>query len=472
MKNKTRWIILSSALVLLLIIGIWLMGRDVTVNVDGQTYLVHTHALTVAGTLRGMGIPLSDADQVNPPANAWLNANTSIQLVRSRALVLWVDPDGTVVEIQTAAKTPREALALVNLTPSANDSFKLNGSPIGVDDPLPIGTRLILQYTPAVAIHLQGLDKDQDLSSSADTLGQALWQAGIHLNGNDLTSLPLTQALNAEVNLKVTRATPLIISVDGKTIQTTSTAKTVGEALAENGISLQNLDYSAPSEDSPLPQDGKITVVRVNLVVLDQQKVVPYTTDYTYDASMAYGTQEVTQTGQPGISNIRVLVRYENGTEASRETEAEVVLQAAVNEKITTGTKSTTVAQAPTPSAGEGTIDTGSGVYSYYLSVPVHLTSYSPCRSGSSGCSNETASGQPVVQGVLGVTSAWYKIFKGYQIYIPGYGIGSVQDIGGGIPGQYWIDLGYSDSDWVNWSKTETVYFLSPAPSGFSGSLP
>jgi 3D (Asp-Asp-Asp) domain-containing protein len=83
-----------------------------------------------------------------------------------------------------------------------------------------------------------------------------------------------------------------------------------------------------------------------------------------------------------------------------------------------------------------------------------------------------TASGQPVVHGVLGVTSAWYKIFEGYQIYIPGYGIGSVEDIGAGVSGQYWIDLGYSDSDWVNWSKTVTVYFLSPAPSGFSGNLP
>jgi len=47
-----------------------------------------------------------------------------------------------------------------------------------------------------------------------------------------------------------------------------------------------------------------------------------------------------------------------------------------------------------------------------------------------------------------------------------------VEDIGGGIAGEYWIDLGYSDSDWVNWSKTVTVYFLSPAPAGFSGSLP
>jgi uncharacterized protein YabE (DUF348 family)/3D (Asp-Asp-Asp) domain-containing protein len=472
MKTKTRWIILSGVLVLLLITGILLMGRDVNVTVDGQSYLVNTHALTVGGVLRGMGIHLTNTDQVVPSANTWLRKGTAIQLNQSRPLVVWVDPTGTHVELQTAAKTPREALALLGFTAAAEDAFKLNGSPIGIDDPLPAGLGLVLQYIPAVEIRLSGLDKNETLKSPADTLGQALWLAGIHLKAGDTLSHSFTQSLTEALDVKVTRGTSLTISVDGKTIQTASAAKTVGAALAENGISLQNLDYSDPSEDSPIPQDGKITVVRVKLLVLDQQKVLPYTTEYTYDSTLANGTKEVTQTGQPGISNVRVLIRYENGTEVSRETETEVVLQTAVNEKVTSGTQATGTQSPATTAGGEGTIDTGSGVYSYYLSVPVHLTSYSPCRSGGSGCSNLTASGQQVVQGVLGVTSAWYKIFKGYQIYIPGYGIGSVEDIGGGIPGQYWIDLGYSDSDWVNWSKTITVYFLSPAPANFSGSLP
>jgi 3D (Asp-Asp-Asp) domain-containing protein len=70
------------------------------------------------------------------------------------------------------------------------------------------------------------------------------------------------------------------------------------------------------------------------------------------------------------------------------------------------------------------------------------------------------------------VTRAWYNIFAGSQIYVPGYGIGTVEDIGGGIPGQYWIDLGYTDADWELWSQSVTIYFLAPAPANVPAVLP
>jgi 3D (Asp-Asp-Asp) domain-containing protein len=256
--------------------------------------------------------------------------------------------------------------------------------------------------------------------------------------------------------------------VDGKTIQANSAAKTVGEALAANGISLQNLDYSTPVEDSPLPKDGKITVVRVKLLVLDEQQVIPYTVEYNYDSSLSTATKIVTRAGKSGLSNVRVVVRYENGTEKSRETESKVVLQEAVNEQVTTGTQT---ANPTVPPGSIGTIDTGNGVYGYYLTMSVHATSYSPCNSGST-CMDYTASGAPVTQGVIAVTTAWYRILKGYKIYVPGYGIATVEDTGGGIPGENWIDLGYTDEEYIPWSKWVTVYFLSPTPTNFTGSLP
>jgi hypothetical protein len=47
-----------------------------------------------------------------------------------------------------------------------------------------------------------------------------------------------------------------------------------------------------------------------------------------------------------------------------------------------------------------------------------------------------------------------------------------VADTGGGIPGKYWIDLGYSEEDFVNWHQTVTVYFLNPAPPNVPEVLP
>jgi hypothetical protein len=38
--------------------------------------------------------------------------------------------------------------------------------------------------------------------------------------------------------------------------------------------------------------------------------------------------------------------------------------------------------------------------------------------------------------------------------------------VGGGFPdGRLWIDLAYSDDDWVAWHGYVTVYFLTPVPA-------
>jgi 3D (Asp-Asp-Asp) domain-containing protein len=112
------------------------------------------------------------------------------------------------------------------------------------------------------------------------------------------------------------------------------------------------------------------------------------------------------------------------------------------------------------------------GTITYYRAVTVRATSYSPCRSAADRCYYSTASGKPVQRGVIAVTRAWYNLFQGDRVYVPGYGIATIEDIGAGIPGQYWIDLGFSDSDWELWSKSVTLYFLAPAPANVPGVLP
>jgi 3D (Asp-Asp-Asp) domain-containing protein len=54
---------------------------------------------------------------------------------------------------------------------------------------------------------------------------------------------------------------------------------------------------------------------------------------------------------------------------------------------------------------------------------------------------------------------------QGQQLYIPGYGFASVEDVCGGCTGRPWIDLGYSDHDFETWHSWVTVYFLTPVPT-------
>ena len=94
----------------------------------------------------------------------------------------------------------------------------------------------------------------------------------------------------------------------------------------------------------------------------------------------------------------------------------------------------------------------------------MYATSYSPCRIFEDRCDSYTASGAELKKGIVAVRGYWYRYYGGTQVYVPGYGVGLVADVGGGIPGRFWIDLGYSDSDYVSWHQDVTVYFLTPVP--------
>ena len=67
----------------------------------------------------------------------------------------------------------------------------------------------------------------------------------------------------------------------------------------------------------------------------------------------------------------------------------------------------------------------------------------------------------------------WFLLFGFDHVYIPGYGQAIVRDVGSGYQGShYWIDLGYSDSEFVGWHKNVTIYFLAPAPAYVPWALP
>jgi uncharacterized protein YabE (DUF348 family) len=465
MKKKTTWIILSVAFVIVLAAGILLMGRELSVTVDGQTTKVHTYAITVRQLLRQMGYELTTADSVSPAPGTWLANTGTVTLDRSHAFSLWVGPSGTIFQFDSPAKTPHELLALAGIEPAEDDTVKINGKTYALDDALPNATNIVLQYLPALPVSVSQNGQALLIRSSGATLGKALWAGNIRISGSDALSAPFTLPLTSAQEITLTKPTPITIQVDGMSLKSMSSAATVGEALQVSGITLQNLDYSVPTEDSPLPVDGAIRVIRVREEVKIQQESIPYTLETLTDDTMELDQQREVTPGQYGIAVTRVIIRYEDGVETSRETEASTTLVEPVKQVVAYGSKIVL-----------HTENTDDGPITYYRKVTVFATSYSPCRSapadGSNSCISGTSSGVPVAKGIIATTLDWYYLFKGDQIYVPGYGVGTIADTGGGIAGKNWIDLGYSDADWQHWSSWVTIYFLAPAPSNVPPVLP
>ncbi|MBA3072282.1 MAG: DUF348 domain-containing protein [Anaerolineae bacterium] len=465
MTRKTKLIILICLPLIGIIAGYLLMGRQLTIIVDGESSQVTTHALTVRGALRSVGVNLTPLDQVSPPASSSLSKVTEIIVRLSLPIQVWNDNTKTLTAVDTAATTPAEILVTAGILPSAGDVIRLNGLVVPMDRPLNVTGSFVLQYTPAASLNVNMDGVESSFYTAAISAGSALWEKGIKIRGGDALSQSFTSGVDPLSPLVVNKARELIITADGRDMTIYATAPTVGEVLAKVGITLQDLDYSKPAEADPLPEDGRIFVVRVREEVLREQQSIPFTTTTQTDNTLESGQTQTITAGENGLQVATLRVRYEDGIEVSRETEETVVLKDPINAVVVAGSKLVV-----------STIEACDVPVNYYKAVTVTATSYSPCNSGTGTCYPKTALGTTVKKGVLAVDLTWWPILKNTKICVPGYGIGIVQDTGSYPGTHHWIDLGYTDAEFAAAGQKTffnlTVYLLGPFAEGTNLELP
>lgn len=372
---------------------------------------------------------------------AVLGSNTSAQVT------IWVDDQPQPIILQTNSSKPAEFIRQAGISFGDHDRLLVNGIPTSIGKPLPNPAQFHLQVRHAHHIELFADGQNYVFLSSARTLGQALWENNIILHSTDFLSLPVQTPLNSDLKVTLQKSQPLRIIENGKEIELLSSAETVGQALTMAGFSLQNLDYSEPAENEPIPVDHVIKIVRVREEIQLQPTPIPFDSEYVANSEMALDTQEMVQPGEVGITMARVRVRYEDGRETNRVTEAEWISKEPVTQKFAYGTKYS----VQTTSTPDGTIE-------YYRAVSVWITSYKDTGS-------RTASGKWPTKGDVAVNPNWYKYMKGSRLYIPGYGFGTVVDVCPGCVGKPWIDVFLPTAEYVSWHTTETIYFLTPVPT-------
>ena len=228
-------------------------------------------------------------------------------------------PDGLRVAVRDTIAANWLQSAGVKLFPG--DSILYSGVKIDPNFKLPVKQDQVLVYEPAYPVTLISSTGQRMFYSSAPTLGEALWEQGIILANGDRTSVPLNTPIIAPLQVEIANGVPLTVQVGDKQFSIASAAPTVGEALAQAGVALQGLDTSVPAEDQPLPSDGVIQVKRIRESVDLEESPVAFSVARVADPNMTVGTEEVRQTGENGVQVSSVRVRYENDKEVSRVVE-------------------------------------------------------------------------------------------------------------------------------------------------------
>lgn len=458
LKQHKKWLFPGAFLVMLFGLAlIWFgLTQSITVFVDSEPSTVRTTAFTVSGALRTGGIPVDEADRVVPTQSRRFWNQAAIKIVRARD-VLIMTPD-EMVSLFTAERIPANLMLELGITLFPQDQVIVNGEVVDPRLPLNSDRSVLLQYKPAIPVRLIIGDQELSLYTSQPTLGEALESALIYIAPQDWISEDLMTPVTNPLEVTIRRSRPVTVVASDASVTGLTAATTVGDALQDIGFPLQNLDYSLPEDNAPVPENGQITVVRVKETLMIGTEEFPHENEYQEDPETLLDTVSVMEPGQNGIVATRERMMFENGEEVWRD--GEESWQASETEPGILGVGTKVEIRTEVIDGQE---------IEYWRKINVYATAYSPCRHGTSDCRYGTATGMPVAKGTVAVTPRWISVPNGYgmwgqPVYIPGYGRGAIGDTGGGIPGTPWIDLAYSDDDFVSWNRWTTMYFLTPVP--------
>ncbi len=391
----------------------------------------------------------------------WAEGGTvALELTPAPLRAVRIIDAGQARQLQTVLHEPLPILGHAGITLGAKDKVWINGA-LANQGALPDWTVPPSHIEIRRALQLRILDAGEFVSfaSAAGTVGEALAEAGLRLGAGDAINLPLDTQLASDMDLRITRAMPVRLLVDGEVLEARTGAKRVAELLDELEIRLGSLDYTRPALDAALVAGAEIEVLRVVVEELvEREEVPPGAAQYRPDPNTPLDRTSEIQPAQPGLRETITRVRYENGNEVSREVAESQLLRQPQSQIIGYGTQPVVL----------GTVNTPQGPREYWRALCMFATSYSPSAINGN---TVTAIGETLRTGI--VASNPDLIPYRSAVFVPGYGVGTMADTAGYRSSPYWIDLGFSDADYSrDWHEYVKVYLLTPIPAKFTALLP
>jgi uncharacterized protein YabE (DUF348 family) len=315
------------------------ISKTVYLTIDGRTVETESTAWNVSGFLVEQEITLNAEDAINIPLSNWLTRGEEISI--ERAVWVTIQSDGETRSMFTRQRTPENILSEAGIQILIGDKIFVDGKPTTKNSKLSPGKNHSLQILRSITIELNTNEESEKILSTAATLGAALWEYGADLNVGDRINPNLDTPLNAPITVELEGAREITIQFAGGVTKSRTAAQTVGEALVESGVPLQGLDISNPGANSPIPNDGNIQVIRVQEDLLLESDPIPYTSETQPVADLEIDNRKIVQPGVYGLNTKRVRVRYEDNLEVSRQVESEYISQEPQAEIIGYGTQIT-----------------------------------------------------------------------------------------------------------------------------------
>ena len=262
------------------------------------------------------------------------------------------------------------------------------------------------------------------LRTHARTVADALAQAKIKLASVDEVQPGLAESLPHRAELKVLRAVPLKLTMDGESRTVETTAATVGAALQGAGVTLDGNVLVTPEPTAPVVAGMEVTVKKVTLVTQVVEESIPFETVRREDGALELGQERLVQSGQNGLRQVTVRKTLEDGQMVKSDVLDTKVVRPPQPKVVAFGTV--------------GQISRGGQTIRFRKALTMTATGYTAGTESNPWATGYTYLGMKATRGVVAVDPKVIPLRS--RLYIEGYGFAIAADIGGAIKGNR-IDL-------------------------------
>jgi uncharacterized protein YabE (DUF348 family) len=256
--------------------------------------------------------------------------------------------DGQVREVSTYADTVGEVLQDEGLEPQAHDVV-LPDAGASVSD----GDTVVLNRARPLQLTVDG--RSSEVYVTALSVDEALEQLGLRADGLVVSASRSERLPLDGMALSITTPKDVTLVADGQQRVVTTTAATVSDLLAEQGVVLAETDRTNMYPTQPLLPRMRLQVFRVQVSDVVETVAVPHETVETPDPEAFEGDEEVTQEGVDGQQSITWRITVVDGVETGREQVATAITTPPVPELVAVGTQEPPAAPAAAaPATADG----------------------------------------------------------------------------------------------------------------------
>jgi uncharacterized protein YabE (DUF348 family) len=262
--------------------------------------------------------------------------------------------DGATRTVDADADTVQALLADEQVPVTARDIV----AP-GLNAPVKDGQQVVVRYARQLTVTVDGAKRTY--WTTALNVDDALNVLNIRADGARL-SASRSQPLGRQgLDLAISTPKSVTLSADGKRRAVTTTAGTVSQLLAEQGVALDGDDKLSVGAADAVVNKLAVTVTRISHRKTSLVQTVPFGTTRTKSSKLYVGQTKVVTPGKAGTRRAVYDVLRTDGKKTKETLVSTTVLTAPVDQVVQVGTKRKPAPAAPKSGGGGGGGSVGGG---------------------------------------------------------------------------------------------------------------